>query len=82
MINVLYRKIELILVLLRIPAVFAAPVGKRAQQLDSLAVEERKHTIIEEVGCCDRRLAVIELGESNLCVGVDEGLLVDASNPL
>src|ERR1700756_263360 len=81
MINVLDREVELILVPLRVPAVFAPPVGQHAQQLDSLAIEEWKHTIIEQVGRCDRRLAVIELGESNLCVGVDEGLLVDASQP-
>jgi hypothetical protein len=67
---------------LRVAGVFGAPVGKHAQQLDSLAVEERKHAIIEEVGCGDRRLAVIEFGERDLCGGVDDGLMVDTSNPL
>lgn len=81
MIKVLNREVELILVPLRVAAVFAAAVGKRAQQFDSLAVEERKHTIIEEGGCCDRR-AVIELGNGNLGIGIDECLLVDASKPL
>src|SRR5246127_1000584 len=31
---------------------------------------------------CDRRLAIIQLGEANLGVGVDEGLLVDAADAL
>ena len=36
--------------------------------------------IVEQVGGGDRRLAVIELGEGDLGVGVDEGLLVDADH--
>jgi hypothetical protein len=35
-----------------------------------------------KIGRRDRRLAIIELGASNLGVGVDEGLLVDTSDPL
>src|ERR1700757_681013 len=37
MINVLDREVELILVPLWVPAVFAPPVGQHAHQLDSLA---------------------------------------------
>jgi hypothetical protein len=40
-----------------------------------LAVEEGDHAVVEEIGCRDRRLAIIELGASNLGVGVDERLL-------
>jgi hypothetical protein len=40
--------------------------------------EERHDPIIEQICRCDRRLAIIQLGEANLGVGVDEGLLVDA----
>jgi hypothetical protein len=45
-------------------------------------LEERQHTVIEQIGRRDGRLAVVELGKADLGVGVDEGLLVDASNAL
>ena len=50
--------------------------------MTSLGVVERHDPIVEEIGGGDRRLAVIELGEGDLGVGVDEGLLVDAPDPL
>jgi hypothetical protein len=43
-----------------------------------VAVEEGDHAVVQKIGCRDRRLAIIELGASNLGVGVDERLLVDA----
>jgi hypothetical protein len=46
----------------------------------SNSLEERQHTVIEQIGCRDGRLAVVELGKAYLGVGVDEGLLVDAPN--
>ena len=45
-------------------------------------VIERHHAVVEDLGRGDRRLAVVELGEGDLGVGVDEGLLVDPSHPL
>jgi len=41
-------------------------------------VEERDHTVIEQIGRHLRGLAIIEFGEGQLGVGVEEGLLVDA----
>ena len=38
--------------------------------------------VIEQIGCRDRRLAIVKLGAGNLGVGVDEGLLIDAPDPL
>ena len=38
--------------------------------------------VIEQIGGGDRRLDVVELGKADLGVGVDEGLLVDATHPL
>ena len=81
-VDVLDRKIELIFVPLRIAAVLAAAVGQHAQQLDFMAVEERQHPVVEEIGRRDRRLTIVQLSEANLGVGVDKGLLIDASNPL
>ena len=47
-----------------------------------MAVEERDHPVVEQIGCRDRRLAIVELGAGDLGVGIDEGLLVDAPNSL
>src|SRR5262249_47662583 len=81
-IDVLDREIQLVLVPFGIATELAAAVGQHAQQLDIVLLEERQHTVIEQIGRRDRRLAVVELGKADLGVGVDEGLLVDASNTL
>lgn len=47
-----------------------------------MLVEERHHAVVEQVSSGDRRLTVIELGEGDLAVGVDEGLLVDPADAL
>ena len=54
--------------------VLAAAIGQYAQQLDVIALEQRDHTIVEEISRRNRRLAIVELGAGNLGVGVDEGL--------
>jgi hypothetical protein len=81
-IDVLDREIELVLVPFGIAAILAAAVGQHAQQLNLMAVEERQYPIVQKIGRRDRRLAIIELGEGNLGVGVDEGLLVDPPHTL
>jgi hypothetical protein len=57
-------------------------VSQHAQELDNVLLEERQHTVIEQIGRHDGRLAVVELGKTYLGVGIDEGLLVNASNAL
>ena len=47
-----------------------------------MLLEQRHHPIIEQIGGRDRGLAIVKLGASNLGVGIDEGLLVDAANAL
>src|SRR5262245_37648822 len=82
MIDVLDRKIELILVPLGIAAVLAAAVGQHTYELYVVALEQRDRPVIEQVGRRDRGLAIVELGAGHLGIGVDEGLLVDPSDPL
>ena len=65
-IDVLDREVELVFVPLRIAAVLAAAVGQHAQQLDVVLLEERDHAIVEQIGRRDRRLAIVELGASDL----------------
>jgi len=81
-IDVLDREIELVFVPFGIAAELAAAVSQHAQELDLVLLEERQHTVIEQIGRRDRRFAVVELSKADLGVGVDEGLLVDASNTL
>jgi len=45
-------------------------------------VIERHHPVIENLGCSDRGLAVIELGKGDLGVSVDDGLLIDPAHAL
>ena len=52
-------------------------------QLDALLVEEGHDAIVQEIGGGKRDLSVVEFGEgSDFRVGVDEGLLIDASHAL
>src|SRR6266498_1310501 len=65
-----------------IAAILAAAVGQHAQQLNLMAVEEWQDPVVQKIGRRDWRLAIIELGEGHLGVGVDEGLLVDPPHAL
>ena len=47
-----------------------------------MLVVERQHLVIQQIGRGDRRLDVVQLGEADLGIGVDEGLLIDAAHPL
>jgi hypothetical protein len=49
-------------------AELAAAVSPHAQELNIMLLEERQHTIVEQIGGRDRRLAIIELGEGDLGV--------------
>jgi hypothetical protein len=81
-VHVLDREVGFILVPLRVAGILAAAVGQQPQQPDLLAVEEGEDAIVEEIGGRDRRLAIVELGEGNPCVGIDKSLLVDAPKRL
>ena len=80
-IDILDREIELIFMPFGVAAVFTAAVGQHARELHVMALEQRDHAVIDEIGGRDRRLSIVELGANHLAVGVDEGLLVDPPNP-
>src|SRR5262249_6476840 len=80
-IDVLDREIELVFVALA-AAEFGATIGQHARQPDTVLVIERHHPVIENLGCRDRGLAVIELGKADLGVCVDNGLLIDPAHAL
>ena len=57
-------------------------VGEHTTGRNLVLIEERHHTIVHQVGGGERRLAVVELGEGHLGVGVDRRLLIDAPHAL
>ena len=81
-IDVLNGKIELVFVVLGIAAIFGAAIGQHALQLDAFFVEEGDDAVVQQIGGGERRLAIVELGEGDFRVGVDEGLLTDAAHAL
>src|ERR1700736_5803853 len=54
----------------------------RSAPADAVLVIKRHHPVIEDLGRGDRCLAIVQLGEGDLGVGVDEGLLIDPANAL
>ncbi len=66
---------------LRVAAIFGASVGQHPADDDALLFEEWQHAVVEHLGGGNRRPAVIELGEADLRVGVDHGLLVNPADP-
>jgi hypothetical protein len=80
-VDVLDRQVELVFVAL-VTAELGTAVGQYPRQPDAVLVIERHHPVIEDLGRGYRRLAVVELGEGDLGVGVDESLLIDPSHPL
>ena len=81
-VDVLDRQIELVFVAVVGPAVFGPAVGEHALQGDAVLLVERDHPVVEQVCGGQRGLAVVELGEADLGVGVDKGLLIDAPDAL
>ena len=82
MVDVIDRQEQLVVVSLRLPAVFRPPVRKDPQDRQPLSLVEREHTVIQEVGSGDGRLGGVQLAMDHLAVGVHVGLLVDSARPL
>ncbi len=81
-IDVLRRKVEFIFVTVMGAAEFGATIGQDPLQRHTLILVERDDRSLSRSGRGDRGLAVVELGEADLGVGVDEGLLIDPPTPL
>jgi hypothetical protein len=77
-IDVVHRQVQLIIMLLDLPAIFRASVRQHAQQRHLVLLIERQHSIVEQVGRRNPRFGGVQPGESHFGVGVHEGPLVDA----
>jgi hypothetical protein len=64
------------------PVERCAAVGEDTLQNHAVLLVEGQDPVVEEIGRRDRRLAIIELGEADLGIGVDEGLLIDSADAL
>ena len=69
MVNVLHRQVELVGMVLRLPAVFSAPVGEDALQPDALLIDEGNYSVIQQVRGADGALVGVELGGGHSTVG-------------
>jgi hypothetical protein len=76
-IDVLHREVQFILVAFGCPAVFRAAIREHSVQRNLVLLEERQHSVIQQLRGSQRRLPVIQLGKSDFAVGIDEGLLID-----
>src|SRR5205085_5247275 len=63
-------------------AKLGAASGHHARYPDVVFVVERHHPVIEDLGRGDRGLAIIQLGEGYIGIGVDEGVLIDPPHAL
>jgi hypothetical protein len=81
-VDVLDRQVELVFVPVVGAAELGAAVGEQPLQRHAVLLEERDDPVVEQIGGGDRGLAVVELGEAELGVGIEEGLLIDAPDAL
>ena len=71
-IDVFHGEVELVFVPVVCAAVLSAAVGQDALQGNAVLLIERDHPVVEQIGRGDRGLAVVQLGEADLGVGIDE----------
>ena len=60
MIDVFDGEIKLVLMMLGIAAIFGSAIGQHALKLDAFFVEEGTDAVVQEIGCGERRLAIVE----------------------
>src|SRR5262249_17445766 len=63
-------------------AIFRASIGEHSAERNLVLVEERHHSIVEQVRCGKWGSPVVHLGETNLAIGIDERLLINAPHAL
>lgn len=70
------------LVPLAVTAVLGTATGEHSQQPDVVFLVERDHAVVEQVSSQQGVATLMDLGERDLDVGIDEPLLVDVTNAL
>ena len=68
-VDVFHGQVELVGMVLRLAAVFRAPVGQDALQFDPLLIKQGNNSVIEQVRRGDGGLVSVELGSGHPAVG-------------
>jgi hypothetical protein len=79
--DILYRQVEFVFMALGCTAILSPAVGQQAWQRNLLFIAERYHPVIEQIRRHQRGLAIIQLGEGQLGVGIQKSLLIDPATP-
>lgn len=82
MLDVEHSEIELIVMNLRLAAVFGTAIGEDAKHGNSELVEERDYAVVEQVNRRNRCFGRVKPADSDLRVSVNEGLLIVAAYTL
>ena len=82
MLDIVYSKIELVIVMFNLSAVLGTSVGENAQQRKPMFRKERKDFVIEQISCCYRRFGGIQFCESDLGIRINKSLLIYSADPL
>jgi len=59
---------------------FSPSVGQDTQQGDIMFFKERDHAVVQKISSYQSVLAVVELGEGDLRIGVNKRLLIDSAH--
>jgi hypothetical protein len=62
-------------------ALFGAATGENTPRYGDVLRVDGQDKAVSEIGGHDRRLAIMDLGEAGLGIGVDEGLPIDPADP-
>ena len=77
MIHVFYGRIKFVLVSFPVSAIFSSSVREHTHKFQIVLFEKRNNPIIKHIGGNKCVLAIIQLCEPNLGIGIDDGLPVD-----
>ena len=81
-IDVLDREVEFVQVAIRHPTELRPAIGENPEHRHARRFEERQRPVVQQVRGRHGGLVLVELGERDLGVGVDERLLVDPAHAL
>ncbi len=82
MLDVIQCQIELVIMSLWAATEFRATISQNADHPQALFVKEGQHFIVQQVRCRNWCLGCVELSGCPLRIGIDKGLLVNASDTL
>ena len=80
-INIIDRQIQLVRVTVMASAILGSTIGKHPQQSHRMLLEKGQDLIVKQLCGGERGFHRIQLRVSHFRISVEEGLLIDASDP-